>query len=102
MNYDEFVGVMVEFIAFHPISILLTKIPNVIFHVRLFFNAFERVKIDEAVVECMITDECIVSVRNITYLHASRVSPNPKGFKVFELKADEFQDFLTQMCIRRY
>lgn len=80
MDYDEFVRIKIEFISHHPIVVPLTKIPNPNVPLRLLHNAFERMKIEDDVLEVKITNNRIVLVHKATFLRANGIAENPKGF----------------------
>lgn len=97
MDYDEFIRVMIEFISWHPISIPLTKIPDPPLPIRLLHKAFERVKIDNNVLETVICSDHFVVVHKKTFLKAIGMPENPENFKVQEPNPQEFQLFLKEI-----
>lgn len=68
MDYDEYVRIIAEFISHHPIDVPLTKIPNPDFPLRLFLKTFERVKIENGVLEVRIIDDRIMHVHKSIFL----------------------------------
>ena len=64
MDYDESIRVMIEFIAHHPISIPLTKVPETALPLHLLHTTFTRIKIDNDVLEFKITGDRICQSTN--------------------------------------
>ena len=62
MDYDESIRVMIEFILRQPIAIPLIKTPNPQIPLRILHTAFERIKIQDGVLETKITGDSIVPV----------------------------------------
>lgn len=73
IGYDKSMSIMIEFISRHPIVVLINKIPNPNFPLRLLHKAFERVKIKEGVLEVKKTDYKIIPVHNANFLKATRI-----------------------------
>lgn len=92
MDFEEPVRVMIEFIAYHPISIPLTKVPEPPLPLTLLHTAFTRIKLDTGILETKIIGDRIVPIQKSTFLREISVKENhPKGFKVQEPKNEEFQ-----------
>lgn len=49
----------------------------------------------------MITEDKIILVTKDAFLRAFGISPNQKGFRVFEPTIEEFQEFLNQIRFNR-
>lgn len=62
MDYDDSIRVMIEFISRHPISVPLTKIPDPPLPFRLLHTAFERIRIEDDILETVISDDRIVAI----------------------------------------
>ena len=82
MDYNEYIWVMIEFISCHPISFPLTKIPDPPIPLRLLHTAFDRIKIEDGVLEIRIIGDRIVPVSKQTFFRAIGIPENPKGFVV--------------------
>lgn len=54
------------------------------FSLRLLPKDFERIMINNDVLECYLIDDRNVRVTKEIFLKAIQVSPNPDGFKVIE------------------
>lgn len=61
-DYDESIQVMIKFIAHHPISVPLTRILDPPIPLSLLNIAFDRIKIENDVLETRITGHNIVLV----------------------------------------
>lgn len=88
---------MIDFVSHHPIAIPLTKTQNPNFCLRLMHKEFERIKLNNDILECLIINDRIIPVTKETFHQSIRVSLNPEGFQVFEPTLEEFQGFLNQM-----
>lgn len=97
MDYNESIHIMIEFISHHPIAIPFTKIANPKLPVCILHMTFERVKIENDVLEVEIADDQIVPLHKSTFLKAICIKENPKGFRVQEPKSEEFHSFLNQI-----
>ena len=91
MDYDESIRVMTEFISHHPIAVQLMKTPNPQLPLQILHTAFERIKIEDDVLDTKITGDMIVLVNKQTFLKAIGIPKNPKGFQVHEPTSEEFQ-----------
>lgn len=97
MDYDESIWVMIEFISRHPIAVPLTKIPDPPLPLRLLHTEFEKVRIENNVLETMISGEWIFTVHKKIFLDMIGMPENPKGFKVQEPSPQEFQSLLNDI-----
>ena len=97
MDYDESIRVMIELIYRHPIAIPLTKIHNPPIPLRLLHTAFDRIMIEDGVLEIKKTGDRIVPVSKQTFLRTIRIPEDPKGFTVQEPSSEEFQTFLNHI-----
>ena len=97
MDYVESMRIMIKFISLHPIVVPLTKILNPNFPLRSLHKAFERVNIEDDVLEVKITDDRIVPVHKANFLRAIGIIEKPKGFQMYEPSSKEVQSFLTQI-----
>lgn len=70
MDYEESIQVTIEFNSRHPIAIPLTKMPDPPLPLRLLHIAFEHVKLEEDILEKVISGDHIVPVRKKTFLDA--------------------------------
>ena len=69
-DYDESIRFMIEFISRHPIIVPLMKISNPPIPLRLLHTAFDRIKIEDRVLEIRITRDRIVLVPKQMFLRA--------------------------------
>lgn len=90
MDYDVSIRVMIEFISSYPIVIPLTKIRDPPFPFWLLHTTFERVKLEDDVLETMLYGDRIVPVWKKTFLDAIGMPENPTGFKFQEPTPEEF------------
>lgn len=95
MDYVESIRVIIEFISCHPIGVPLTKIHDPPIPFYLLHIAFDRINIEDGVLETRITGDCIVPVHKSTFLKAIGIPENHKGFKVQEPTFEELQTFLS-------
>lgn len=84
----------------HPTAVPLTKILNPNFPLCMLHKDFERIKINNKVHECLITDDMIVPVTKDNFLKAIGISLNTNGFLVVEPEVEEFQEFLNQIGLK--
>ena len=97
MDFDKPIRVMIEFISHHAIAFPLTKIPYPPIPLRLLHTTFERIKIENAILETKITGNRIVLVCKSKFLKAIGIEENHLDFKVHERIIEEFQLFLTHI-----
>lgn len=88
---------MIEFISLYPITIPLTKNPNPPIPVRLLHTDFDRIKIEDGVLEIRINGDRIVLVSKQTFLKVIGIPENPKGFTIQEPTSKDFQMFLNHI-----
>ena len=95
LDYDEPIRLMIEFIAKHPISIPLAKIPKPPLALHHLPHAFTSIRLKDDTLETTIIGDRIVPIYKSTFLKAIGVKSNPRGFIVVEPTTEEFQTFLT-------
>lgn len=88
---------MVELIFHHPIFVPLTKIPNPPIPLRLLHTTFERIEIDNDILETKIIGDRIVPIHKSTFLKAIGVAKDIENFKVEEPTTEEFLSFLDHI-----
>lgn len=95
MDYDESIRVMIKFIARQPLSVPLTNVPDPSLLIRLLHKAFERIIIEDYVLETVIFGDSIVPIHKKPFLVEIRMPENPQGFTVQEPTPQEFQSFVN-------
>lgn len=88
---------MIEFIFRHPISIPLTKIHDPPVPLRLLHTTFERMWLEDDVLEKINSGNRIILVYEKSFPATLMMRENPRGFKVSEPTTEEFQSFLNDI-----
>ena len=88
---------IIEFIAHHPIVVPLSKVPDPPIPLSLLHLAFDRINIEDGVLETCITGDQIVPIHKSTFLKVIGVAENPPNFTVQEPTTEEFQLFLNHI-----
>lgn len=95
LDYDDSIRIMIEFLAHHPLSNPLTKIPDPPLHLSHIHRAFNSIKLEDDVLLNFLLDDLPIPVYKATFHRAIGISPNAPGFKVLEPTAEEFHTFLN-------
>lgn len=100
MDYGESIQVMIEFISKHPITVPHTKIPNPSLPLRILHKYFERIKIENDVLEVKIVDDKFVPVHKSIFLKEIDIPKNPKGFVFRNPQLKSFTRFSIKSGIK--
>lgn len=82
IDYDELIHVMIEFISQHPIVVPVTKTPDPQLPLSILHKAFERIKIENDIIETKLIGDKIVPMHKKTFLKAIGIPKNPKAFHI--------------------
>lgn len=93
MDYDESIRIMIEFIAHHPIAVHLTKITDPPIPFCPFHTAFERLRIENDVLETKFTSNRIVHVHKSKFLKTIDNTEDLENFKFKNPKLNSFSHF---------
>lgn len=88
---------MIEFISHHPISTPLTTTPHTQIPLQVLHIAFERIKIENGILETKIIGDRIVHVLKKTFLKSIGIIETPKGLQVREPTSEDFQTCLNEI-----